>query len=78
METKLTSGKSWKEVDPDSLVNAEVVSGYMGFSVPTVRKQAVAGLIPGYPYKLGSKTHWRFKISEIRNMKPFLVQKMED
>jgi hypothetical protein len=69
--------KSWKEVDPESLVNAEIVSGYMGFSVPTVRKHAEAGSIPGYPYKLGSKTHWRFKMSEIFNMKPCFVQKMD-
>lgn len=69
--------KNWKDVDPDSLVNAEVVSGYMGFSVPTVRKQAGAGLIPGYPYKLGSKIHWRFKMSEIFDIKPSFVQKMD-
>lgn len=70
---------NWKDVDPNSLVNAEVVSGYTGFSVPTVRKHAAAGIIPGYPYKSSptSKTYWRFKMSEIFDIKPSFVQKMD-
>lgn len=46
-------------------VDASTIAEYVGFSVPTVRKMAERGTIPGHLSKNGKRAFWRFKLSQV-------------
>lgn len=57
----------------EPLLDAKEAGKLLGFSAPTMRKMAAAGQIPGHPYGLGSRIHWRFKLSELDAQQPRTV-----
>lgn len=50
---------------PERLVDAKAAGKFLGFTPDVVRRMAKAKQLPHYEYGLGSRTYYRFRLSEL-------------
>lgn len=51
--------------EPEPLVDAKVAGKFLGFHPDVVRSMAKKKQLPCYCYGLGSRTYYRFRLSEL-------------